>query len=198
VGQEIERKFLVVGNAWRDHVTGSERLVDGLLATTSKGRKVRIRLYPDRATLTIKTRKKGRSRLEFEYDIPVPDAQQLLDTECGRTILSKTRHYIPFADFLWEVDVYEPPLDGVIIAEVELDSVDQDPPLPSWAGREVTQDPAFRKRNLFTERALRKFRSRPGRETAETAPAEPAPAGFEPPEFEPIELPDLRARAARR
>jgi adenylate cyclase len=160
VGQEIERKFLVVGNDWREQAVRSERLVDGLLAT-SKGRKVRVRLYADRATLTIKTRKKGRSRFEFEYEIPFPDARQLLDRECGRTILPKIRYYVPFAQFLWEVDVYEPPLEGVILAEVELAAVDQDPPLPSWVGREVTEDPAFRKSSLFAERALRKFRAKP-------------------------------------
>jgi CYTH domain-containing protein len=169
VGQEIERKFLVVGSAWRDHAVRSERLVDGLLAT-SKGRKVRVRLYADRATIAIKTRKKGRSRFEFEYDIPICDAQQLHCTECGRTVLAKTRYYVPYANFLWEVDVYEPPLDGVVLAEVELTSADQDPPLPTWVGREVTEDPAFRKRNLFAERALRKFRAKPGRESTE-APA---------------------------
>lgn len=159
MGEEIERKFLVVGNDWREQAARSQRLVDGLLAT-SKGRKVRVRLYAERATITVKTRKRGRSRLEFEYDIPIGDARQLLDTECGRTVLAKTRYYVPYADFLWEVDVYEPPLDGVVLAEVELASVDQDPPLPPWVGREVTEDPAFRKRNLFADRALRKFRQR--------------------------------------
>src|SRR5579871_3368967 len=101
---EIERKFLVTDDRWRAQVLRSERLVDGLLAT-SKGRKVRVRLYAERATIAVKTRKKGPSRLEFEYDIPVCDARQLLDTECGRTILAKTRYYVPYADFLWEVDV---------------------------------------------------------------------------------------------
>jgi CYTH domain-containing protein len=173
VGQEIERKFLVVGGGWRNEAVRSERLVDGLLAT-SKGRKVRIRLYADyRATIAVKTRKKGRTRFEFEYDIPIRDAQQLLGAECGRTLLAKTRHYVPFADFLWEVDVYEAPLEGVILAEVELESADQDPPLPAWVGREVTEDPAFRKRSLFAERAKRKFlaKAEPEPEPTEAPPA---------------------------
>lgn len=149
MAEEIERKFLVVGETWRAMVIRSERLIDGLLAT-SKGRKVRVRLYPDRATLAVKTRKKGRSRLEFEYAIPMADARQLLKTECGHSVLAKTRHYVPLDGFVWEIDVYEAPLDGVVLAEVELESIEVDPPLPAWAGREVTEDPAFRKQRMFT------------------------------------------------
>jgi CYTH domain-containing protein len=173
MGQEIERKFLVVGDAWREHSVRSERLIDGLLAS-SKGRKVRVRIYADRATIAVKTRKRGRSRLEFEYEIPIQDAQQMHETECGRTVLAKMRYYVPFGGFLWEVDVYEPPLDGVVLAEVELTSADQDPPLPQWVGREVTEDPAFRKRNLFADRARRKFRAKPGRESPEAPATAPA------------------------
>lgn len=157
MAQEIERKFLVADDGWRAECEGSERLVDGLLAA-GKARKVRVRLYPDRATLTIKTRKKGCTRLEFEYELPRGDAEQLLRTQCGRTVLAKTRHYVPHQGFTWEVDVYEAPLEGVVLAEVELASADQNPPLPPWVGAEVTDDPAFRKRRMFAERAIRKFR----------------------------------------
>jgi CYTH domain-containing protein len=152
LAREIERKFLVIGEAWRDQAVRSERLVDGLLAT-SEGRKVRVRLTDTRATLAIKTAKRGRSRLEFEYDIPRADAEQLIATECGRKVLSKTRHHVPFKGFTWEVDVYDGLLEGVVLAEVEMESADQDPPLPAWVGREVTDDPAFRKRSLFADRA---------------------------------------------
>jgi CYTH domain-containing protein len=155
VAEEIERKFLVHGEGWRDSVVRSERLVDGLLAT-SKGRKVRVRLRGDRATLAVKTRRRGRVRFEFEYEIPVADAEQLLRTECGRSVLAKTRHYAPFDGFTWEIDVYEAPLDGVILAEVELACVDQEPSRPAWIGREVTDDPAYRKQNMFIDRVRRK------------------------------------------
>jgi adenylate cyclase len=157
VPEEIERKFLVRDESWREQQTSSERLVDGLLAT-SKGRKVRIRLYRDRATLAVKTRKKGRVRFEFEYPIPVDDARAMLATQCGRSVLAKTRHYVPHAGLTWEVDVYEAPLDGVVLAEVELTSRDQQLPLPPWVGREVTEDPAFRKTRMFADRAKQKFR----------------------------------------
>ena len=124
---EIERKFLVNSDDWRGETLRSERLVDGLLAT-SKGRKVRVRLYADRATIAIKTRKRGRVRFEYEYEIPVGDARRILETECGRSVLAKTRHHVPYAGYIWEVDEYEAPLDGVILAEVELKSDDEDPP----------------------------------------------------------------------
>jgi CYTH domain-containing protein len=169
VALEIERKFLVATDGWRRHVLRSERLVDGLLAT-SKGRKVRVRLYGDRATLAIKTRKKGRVRLEFEYEIPQADAQQLLETECGSTVLAKTRHYVPFAGCTWEVDVYEAPLEGLVLAEVELSFPEAEPRLPAWIGREVTDDPAFRKQRLFADRARRKFAPSPARAKPKARP----------------------------
>jgi len=153
---EIERKFLVRDGAWRDQVLRSERIVDGLLAT-SKGRKVRVRLYADRATIAVKTRKKGRVRFEFEYAIPPSDAEHLLKSECGRSVLVKTRHYVPDGDHTWEVDEYEAPLDGIILAEVELKSENQALRLPPWVGVEVTSDPAFQKTRLFAERALQRF-----------------------------------------
>jgi CYTH domain-containing protein len=151
VALEIERKFLVVGDQWRDQAIRSERLVDGLLAT-SEGRKVRVRLYEGRASLAIKTAKKGLTRFEFEYDIPREDAEQLLKTECGSNVLAKTRHYVPHEGFTWEVDVYDGVLEGVVLTEVELATADQDPLLPAWVGREVTDEPAYRKQRLFADR----------------------------------------------
>jgi CYTH domain-containing protein len=168
VAHEIERKFLVVGDQWRDEAIQSERLVDGLLAT-SKGRKVRVRLYEMRASLTIKTAKKAGIRFEFEYDIPRADAEQLLKTECGRTIVAKTRHRVPYEGFTWEIDVYEGLLDGVVLAEVEMATPDQDPPLPAWIGREVTDEPAYRKQRLFADR-MRRAAGAPTRRTAKFVP----------------------------
>jgi adenylate cyclase len=157
VALEIERKFLVTSDAWRGLALHSERIVDGLLAT-SKGRKVRVRLYAHRATIAIKTRKKGRVRFEFEYEIPVADARHMLEAECGRSVLAKTRHFVPHEGYTWEVDEYEAPLGGIFLAEVELTSDDEDPPLPSWVGADVTEDPAFNKTRLFAQRARQRFR----------------------------------------
>jgi CYTH domain-containing protein len=165
---EIERKFLVTSDDWRSEAVRTERLVDGLLAT-SKGRKVRVRLYADRATIAIKTRKKGRVRFEYEYEIPIGDARHMLETECGRSVLAKTRHYVPHAGYTWEVDEYEAPLEGIVLAEVELKSENEEPPLPCWVGTDVTGDPAFQKTRLFTERAHKRFRSRPAAPPAKIA-----------------------------
>jgi len=155
---EIERKFLVRDDSWRLQSSRCDRLVDGLLAT-AKARKVRVRLWPDRATIAIKTRKKGRVRFEFEYEIPIEDARYMLEAECGRSVLAKTRHIVPHAGRNWEVDEYETPLDGVVLAEIELATENEDLVLPPWIGAEVTEDPAFRKTKLFADRARKRFRT---------------------------------------
>jgi adenylate cyclase len=154
VALEFERKFLVAGESWRDGCVGKDLLVDGLLAT-SKGRKVRVRINGPEATVCIKSRKSARVRDEFEYPIPLADARQLLENDCGGDVVAKTRHYVPHAGFTWEVDVYEGALAGIVIAEIELPSEDTQPPLPPWIGREVTDDPQFRKR-VFRARGLLK------------------------------------------
>ncbi len=146
---EIERKYLVLGDGWRKNCVRKERLRDGLIAS-SDGRKVRIRIYDNKATLTIKSRKIGCSRAEFEYEIPRADAEQLLKEHCGDNVLVKTRHYVPHKGFTWEVDVYEAPLTGVIFAEIELESEDAKPPLPPWVGKEITEETAFKNINLLT------------------------------------------------
>ena len=149
--QEIERKFLVRSDAWRALVTRSERLRDGLVAA-SDGRKVRVRLYEDRAMLTIKSRSEGGSRAEFEYEIPRDHAQELLALHCGIDTLEKTRHHVPFEGFVWEIDVYEGELSGVVLAEVELDRIDREVPIPEWAGEEVTDRAEYRKTAMLEAR----------------------------------------------
>jgi adenylate cyclase len=154
---EIERKFLVRDQSWRKRVTASERLRDGLIAT-SNGRKVRVRIYEKRATIAIKSKRHGPARFEFEYEIPTADAEQLIAKHCDENVLTKTRFYVPHQEFTWEVDVYEGILSGVILAEVELERVDIEVPLPDWVGREVTNDPSYRKINMLKAR-LAKMRS---------------------------------------
>jgi adenylate cyclase len=148
---EIERKFLLTGDGWRKLSVRQERLRDGLVASTAD-RKVRVRIYDSagvgRATLTVKTGTGARRNAEFEYAIPVADAEALLARHCGDMLLTKTRHYVPHEGFIWEIDVYEGLLDGVVMAEVELPREDIEVPLPSWVGREVTGDPDYKKINL--------------------------------------------------
>jgi adenylate cyclase len=141
---EIERKFLVTDASWREQCTKSERLRDGLVAV-SDGLKVRVRLYEDRATLAIKTKRVGGVRDEYEYEIPRSHAEELLATHCGYRKLEKTRHHVQHEGFQWIIDIYEGILKGVIIAEVELERPDAHVPLPKWVGREVTNDPRYTK-----------------------------------------------------
>jgi len=104
--------------------------------------KVRVRLYENHATLTVKTKKEGPARTEFEYEIPVKDAEELITVHCAENTLTKTRCYVPHQGFTWEVDVYEGILSGVILAEIELERADVDVPLSDWIGPEVTGDPS--------------------------------------------------------
>ena len=141
MGFEIERRFLVSGPAWRDAATRTRRLVQGYLARED-GVAVRLRLIEDRARLTIKG-PGGLVRPEFEYDIPHDEAAAMLDALCAGRRIAKTRHDVPHDGLLWEVDVFEGPLAGLVIAEVELPAADHPLALPSWAGREITGDARY-------------------------------------------------------
>jgi adenylate cyclase len=127
---EIERKFLVAHDGWRTRCVRKEHLRDGLISYTPQ-RKVRVRIRDDRrATLTIKAKTGEIRNAEFEYEIPIADAEELLASHCGQYVLHKTRHYIPHDGFMWEVDVYEGVLEGVVLAEVEVAGEDVQVPLP--------------------------------------------------------------------
>lgn len=143
MGLEIERKFTVIGDAWRRQVARSERLRDGLIARKD-GTKVRVRIGESRATLAVKSKRVGRVRAEYEYEIPREDAELMLASYCDH-VLEKTRYFVPHAGFTWEVDVYDGLLEGVILAEVETASFDVHVPLPPWVGEEVSYDTDFHK-----------------------------------------------------
>ena len=145
---EIERKFLVKTDAWRDQATHSERLRDGLVAREDD-LKVRVRCYGHRTTLCVKGGRTGIAREEFEYDIPADHAAAIFAL-CVDRILEKTRHYVPGLTGVWEVDVYHGLLDGIVIAEIELPSETTSVSLPDWVGAEITGDPSFSKTNLLT------------------------------------------------
>lgn len=141
---EIERKFCVVGDAWRtDHGT---RYRQGYLSRDPE-RTVRVRIADDQAFLTIKGRTVGASRPEFEYPIPLTDAEQLLDL-CDGPLIEKTRHRIRHHDMIWEVDEFTGDNTGLVIAEIELASEDQAFASPPWLGQEVTHDPRYYNANL--------------------------------------------------
>jgi adenylate cyclase len=146
VGKEIERKYLVRGDAWRKLAPGV-RYRQGYLSTV-KERTVRVRTVGERGYLTIKGVTIGATRAEFEYPIPVEDANVLLGM-CEQPLVEKVRHAIPLGGLTWEVDEFEGANQGLIVAECELSSEDQRIDLPAWIGQEVTGDPRYFNSNLI-------------------------------------------------
>lgn len=147
MGIEVERKFLVVTEQWR---AGAERTLfrQGYL-NTDRERTVRVRLAGDAAWLTIKGVTEGVSRREFEYAVPPADAEILLDELCLRPLIEKYRYRVQHAGLTWEVDEFLGDNAGLIIAEVELDHPDQAIELPSWVGKEVSDDARYFNANLI-------------------------------------------------
>ncbi len=144
---EIERKFLVEGDAWRRLAAGDEFL-QGYLSTV-KERTVRVRVVGDRGQLTIKGITVGATRTEFEYEIPVADARQMLDELCEQPIIEKTRYRIDWNGVTWEIDEFAGVNEGLVVAEVELEHEDEQIVLPDWIGEEVTDDPRYFNANLI-------------------------------------------------
>jgi adenylate cyclase len=148
---EVERKFLVANDGWKARVVRSVFLRDGLIAS-SNGNKVRVRIADEKATVTIKGPRKVMRRAEFEYDIPVSDAEAILKQMCQGHILDKRRHFVEHSNVTWEIDVYEGSLNGTVIAEIELRHENQTIELSDWIGKEVTRDPRYRKVNMLAAR----------------------------------------------
>lgn len=148
MGTEIERKFLITGDSWRPLAT-STVIRQGYLSTV-KERTVRVRAAGDEGTITVKGITVGASRTEFEYSIPIDDANAMLDELCETPIIEKTRHVVPVDGRLWEIDEFSGVNKGLVVAEVELDREDQSFSRPDWAGDDVTDDPRFFNANLIT------------------------------------------------
>lgn len=142
MAREIERKFLVVNDDWRSAASAVVRYRQGYLATTDRC-SVRIRVDGDHGYLNIKSATLDIMRTEFEYRVPLADAEEILDTLCEGLLVEKQRHFVEHQGHTWEVDVFEGVNRGLIIAEIELEAVDTSFPLPSWAGREVSDDPRY-------------------------------------------------------
>jgi adenylate cyclase len=144
---EIERKFLVANDGWRQSASRSVSIRDGLIAAY-QGRKVRVRISRDIATVAIKGPRTGITRSEFEYEVPTADAETMLSTICGDDTLEKERFFVEDAGATWHVDVYGGILKGVVIAEIELTHETEALILPTWVGKEVTGDPFYKKINM--------------------------------------------------
>jgi len=149
MGEEIERKFLVIGDGWRDAAEGTAYR-QGFLSTEPE-RTVRVRLAGSRGSITIKSKNIGARREEFEYEIPESDAQRMLDILCKRPLIEKVRYTLPVGRHIWEIDVFEGDNAGLVVAEIELDSEDEAFDKPDWAGNEVTGDPRYFNSNLVAK-----------------------------------------------
>ena len=143
MGIEIERKFLLVDDAWRTAAHKVVPMAQGYLndlAMVDSGAmqtSLRVRIEGESAFLNIKSREAGPSRQEFEYEIPLADARTLLALCVGGKI-DKRRHYVQHAGHLWEIDEFHGDNAGLVVAEIELGSVDEDFAKPDWVGAEAT------------------------------------------------------------
>jgi adenylate cyclase len=136
---EIERKFLTRDDTWKASVSGSAPILQGYFARTSLLR-ARIRIYGEKGFITLKSEAAVLVRHEYEYEIPKADAVEMIKRFSIEPIIMKTRFDVPYEGVVWAVDVFEGANSGLVIAEAELEKADQELALPSWAGREVTND----------------------------------------------------------
>ena len=142
MGMEIERKFLRNDDSWRKNVTQSTVFKQRYLPLSGGAAYVsgRVRIAGKKAFLTLKSAAKGFSRNEFEYEIPVADAEQMLNLFCVGGAIDKVRHIVVYQGFRWEIDEFRGENTGLFIAEIELESETQSFPRPEWLGKEVTGD----------------------------------------------------------
>lgn len=139
---EIERKFLVKDDSWRDLSTNSEEIIQGYLANSERG-SIRVRIAGDRASLNIKSMTLGVTRTEYDYAIPVDDARAMLEGLCLQPLIEKTRHYVEHRGHTWEVDEFAGANAGLVVAELELKARDEAFEPPPWLGEEVSHDPRY-------------------------------------------------------
>lgn len=139
---EIERKFLVRNESWLSAADGGTRFRQGYIVGAERA-SVRVRIEGEQANLNIKSATLGVRRMEYEYPVPLSDAEEMLDNLCEKPQIEKTRYLVPHGDHTWEVDVFEGENAGLVVAEVELADENEPFELPSWAGEEVSHDTRY-------------------------------------------------------
>jgi len=151
MGIEIERKFLVKDDSWRAAVSRSMPMRQGYIRSPDVT--IRVRIKGADAILTFKGATTGVTRGEWQWPIPLQDANELMEAFCGERIIEKVRHHVEVAGHVWVVDVFEGPHEGLVLAEIELESEDEDFVKPSWAGAEVSHDARYYNSNLAAPRS---------------------------------------------
>jgi adenylate cyclase len=147
---EIERKFLLRTEEWRNYIQASNALQQGYILY-GDDRNLRIRIKNGNAArLTIKIGSSSLVRSEYEYDVPLNDAFEMLDQAQG-IVIEKTRHLVHWDNHMWEIDEFSGAYLGLITAEVELESTEEVPTMPEWIGEEVTSDRRYSNQTLATE-----------------------------------------------
>ena len=147
---ETELKFLPKNDGWRSQATRHVRMKQSYFAKAN-GYNVRVRIMDGKsAKLTIKSKKQenGISRYEFEYKIPLKDAETMMAVFCGKHIVEKVRHYVDYAGHCWEVDEFFGANEGLVVAEIELKKADETFEKPDWVGENVTADNRYGNQNL--------------------------------------------------
>ena len=147
MAKEIERKFLIKSGAWQPQVDGT-KIRQGYLSSL-KERVVRVRTKGAKAFITIKGITKGITRSEFEYEIPVEDADLLLTNLCEQPLVEKTRYNEEHNGHVWEIDMFFGANKGLVVAEVELTEENEKLEIPVWVGEEVSSDPRYFNSNLI-------------------------------------------------
>lgn len=153
MANEIEHKYLVKGNEYKQMSTRSVQIVQGYISR-DPDKTVRVRRTDNKCFVTFKGRNNGDSRLEFEYEIPIEDFESLLNL-CFPNIISKRRWYVEYQGYTWEVDEFADKLQGLAIAEIELTHSHHNYPLPPFVSVEVTDNPHYYNSNLSQEQLLK-------------------------------------------
>ena len=139
---EIERKFTLKNDLWRQNINNSQRYVQGYLAGNEQS-SIRIRIAGDKANINIKSATLGIFRQEYEYPVPLEDAEKMLADLCQKPLIDKVRHLVEHAGKTWEIDEFSGENAGLIVAEIELDDIDETIDLPEWADEDVSHDKRY-------------------------------------------------------
>ncbi|MBM4206553.1 MAG: CYTH domain-containing protein [Gammaproteobacteria bacterium] len=147
MAKEIEHKFLLANEDWRTAVERTVQYKQGYLSSQPTS-SIRVRITDQQAWLNIKSATVGTQRLEFEYDIPLQDAEDIISALCSKPLIEKTRYFITFDGKIWEIDEFAGENSGLIVAEIELAEEGETFSKPPWLGAEVTHDLRYYNNNL--------------------------------------------------